>query len=242
VRLPELPPTLRLAAAAAVLVLAGTSRGDSLVLGVLVVLLAGRPTALVAVGGAFVASAWRWGDSSLEALAGAQAVLGPAGGVGPAPAAAGAWLAAAALVAAAARRPHPLEAAALGAAAAAVLAGPAPGGDLPVRVIVALGVAGASFGLGHLRASRPRVDRPVGWLGAVLGLGALAAVAPDAPAWPPRVALDPVVEGALLALAAGVAVLAGALALQRARWRTPGVPPIVARPRAGLSARGDRPR
>ena len=241
-RLPELPATLRLAAAAAALVLAVSSRGDSLVLGVLLVVLAGRPTALVAVGGALVASAWRWGDSSLEALAGAQAVLGPAGGVGPAPAAAAAWRAAAARVAAVARRPDPLEAAAVGAATAAVLAGPAPGGDLPVRVIVALGVAGASFGLGHLRASRPRADRLVGWLGAVLGLGALVAVAPDAPAWPPRVALDPVLEGALLAVAGGAAVLAGAQALRRARWRTPGVPPIVARPRAGLSARGDRPR
>jgi hypothetical protein len=228
------------AVALAALVLAVSSRGDTVVLGLLLLALGPRPAALVAVGGALVASAWRWGDSSLEALAGAQAVLGPAGGVGPAPAAAGSWLAAAALLLAVARRPEPWSAAAVGAAAAAVVAGPAPGGELPVRVIVGVGVAAGAFALGHLRVAHRTLDRLLAGVAALAGVGAVAAVAPDAPTWPPSTELDLVAEGALLA-AATVAVALTALAvLARARWSTPGVPPIVARPRARLPARGDR--
>lgn len=245
----ELPPVATVAVAAGALVLAVASRGDLLVLGLLLALLAPTPATVVAVAGALTAVAWRWGDASLEALAGAQAVLGPAGGVGPGPAAAGSWLAAAALVLAVAptRRQGGsltigVAAAAVGAAAAAVLAGPAPGGELPVRVIVGFGLAAGALGLARLRELRPVLHRALAWTGAGCGVGALLAVAPDAPAWPPRTTVDAAVEGIVLAGAAMALAVAGHAVVGRARWRTTGVPPIVARPRTDLSAGDHHPR
>jgi hypothetical protein len=211
-------------------VLGVASRGEALVLGVLLVALELRPATVVAVGGALLASSWRWGTTSLEALAGAQAVLGPAGGVGPAAAATGSWLAAAALVLALGRRPDPLRIVPAGVVAAAVLAGPAPGGDLPVRVFVALGAAAAALGLAQLRAGRRRVDRALELLAALVGLGAVAAVAPDAPSWPPSIELADVGEGLALAASAAAALLAGVLAWRRARWSGRGSTPNVAQP------------
>ncbi len=72
-----------------------------LVLAALLGAAAWRPLPAVAVAAALVATSWRWGSTSLEAVAGAQAVLGPAGLVGPSTAAASSWLAALALVLAA---------------------------------------------------------------------------------------------------------------------------------------------
>lgn len=88
---------LRTAAAAAAVVLAVLARGDVLVLGALLCMVAWRPPAL-AVLPALVAASWRWGSTSLDALAGAQAVLGPAGFVGPTAAAGASWLAAIAIL------------------------------------------------------------------------------------------------------------------------------------------------
>ncbi len=95
----------------------------------------------------------RWGSPSLEAVAGAQSVLGPGGVVGPASAAASAWFTAAALVLASPRaagreddaaagssRRHRLRPAALvvalatGSTAALVVAGPELAVDLPLRL------------------------------------------------------------------------------------------------------------
>jgi hypothetical protein len=73
--------------------LAVLSRGDALVVATLLALAAWRPLPVAALGAALVASSWRWGSTSLEALAGAQAVLGPAGWVGPTAAALSSWLA-----------------------------------------------------------------------------------------------------------------------------------------------------
>ncbi len=95
---------VRIAASAAALLLAVLSRGDAFVLAALLTLAAWHLPALPAVLAALLATSWRWGSTSLEAWAGAQAVLGPAGVVGPGRAAAGAWCAAAALVLAAPRR------------------------------------------------------------------------------------------------------------------------------------------
>jgi hypothetical protein len=78
--------------------LAVLSRGDVLVLAPLLAITAWRPQALAALLPALLASGWRWGSTSLEAVAGAQAVLGPAGFVGSFPDAASAWLAAIAIV------------------------------------------------------------------------------------------------------------------------------------------------
>ena len=66
-------------------------------------LAAWRPVAAAAVAAALAATAWRWSSSSLEDIAGAQAVLGPAGWVGPALGAAGSGLAALAVLLAAPR-------------------------------------------------------------------------------------------------------------------------------------------
>src|SRR5690606_3159957 len=82
---------------------AALSRGDALVLGAALALAAWRPLAAVGVAAAVAASSLRWGTTSLEALAGGQEVLGPAGWVGPTSAAAASWLAAAAVLLAAGR-------------------------------------------------------------------------------------------------------------------------------------------
>jgi hypothetical protein len=224
------PPWAVLGAAAGAVVLGVASRGEAIVLGLLLVALELRPTTLLAVAGALTASSWRWGTTSLEALAGAQAVLGPAGGVGPSSAAAGAWLGAAALVLALARRPDPRRVLPAGIVAASVLAGPAPGGDLPIRVIVAVAAAAAAYGLGLLRAGRPGLDRALAAVAAAAGIGAVLAVAVDAPGWPPATALADAWEGVVLG--AGGAGLALLLVRLRPRppWSTPEVGPNVVRP------------
>lgn len=232
------PSGLATAAAAAAVVLLGASRGDATVAGVVLLVVVPRPATVPAVAGALVASSWRWGTSSLEALAGAQAVLGPAGGVGPTAAAVGSWLAGAALLLALARYDEALTAAAVGAAVSAVVAGPAPGGELPVRVLAGVGVALAAYGLGRARVGAPRLDAALAWLGAAAGVGAVLAVAPDAPRWPPVVRGHEVLEGAVLAVAAALAVHVATALWDGARWRTRGVPPIVRRSRAGVPTRG----
>ena len=57
-----------------------------------------RPLPAVAIVSALAATAWRWSSTALEDIAGAQAVLGPAGRRRPAAAAVAAWLGALAIV------------------------------------------------------------------------------------------------------------------------------------------------
>jgi hypothetical protein len=95
---------VRWAAGWAVIVLAVLSRGDVLVLAALLALVSWRPSSAVALVAALLATGWRWGSTALEAVSGAQAVLGPAGWVGSGRVAASSWLAALAIVAAAPRR------------------------------------------------------------------------------------------------------------------------------------------
>lgn len=215
------------AAAVAALVLAITSRGELAVLAILLVLPDVSLASVVAVLGAVVASSWRWGTTSLEALAGAQAVLGPAGGVGPAGAAAGSWLAALALLLALSRGSEPVRFAAIGATVAAVLAGPAPGGELPVRVAVGVGAAAAAYGLAWWRSDHGATDRAVAWASAAAGIGALVAVAAAGKAQPATVELDLVLQGGLIATAAGAIALLAARAGPGARWREGRVSPTV---------------
>jgi hypothetical protein len=89
---------LRAAALAAALVLALLSRGDVIVLMGLLAFVAWRPLPALAVASALSATAWRWSSTALEDIAGAQAVLGPAGLVDPPTSAVAAWLGAAAVV------------------------------------------------------------------------------------------------------------------------------------------------
>ena len=211
---------LRTAAAAAALVLAVLSRGDVLVLAALLVIAAWRPWALAVVP-AMLASAWRWGSTSLDALAGAQAVLGPAGFVGPAAAAAASWLAAAAVLASvpAARvggmdvpnrdadAPNlvlgPL---AVGAAAAAIVAGPAAGGELWIRLVATVVAAAAALAIARLRASRPRAGRAIDVVGVVAAGGALGAVIPNAPGWAGTFERHALTQGIVLAVAAATLI------------------------------------
>jgi hypothetical protein len=127
---------LRLAAVAAAATLALTSSGEVVLLGVVL----GLAAADVATGAvtvvACLALAVRWGATSLDALAGAQAVLGPGGAVGPPSAMAASWCAAGALVLAS---PRGWAALAFGSAAGLGLAGPSPatGGDVGLRLAAA---------------------------------------------------------------------------------------------------------
>jgi hypothetical protein len=131
---------LRVALLAAAFVLAVSSRGDLVVLTAMLGLGVGRPASALAAAGALAATLVRWGSPSLEAIAGAQAVVGPAGWTGSNVAVAAVWLAGAALVLASRprRRGTPLStaiaAAPFAVAAADVVVGPSAGGAIVLRV------------------------------------------------------------------------------------------------------------
>lgn len=222
---------LRGGAAAAAIVLAVISEGDTIVLGLLLAAAVGRPVGLAVVP-ALVAASWRFASTSLGALAGAQAVLGPAGLVGPVSGAAASWSAAAVLVlvtpaggvgvGAGARsdgRPRwrrasiaapGLATVALGVAAGQVVAGPSFGADWLVRVGAAvLGVA-VAVAVGSIRAGRER------WLDGAALVAALAAVVlatAGAPTWSGTVDTSAARTGALVAIAVVGAAAVGARAV-----------------------------
>ena len=129
----------------------------------------------MALASALASAAWRWGSASLEDVAGAQAVLGPAGWVDPPMAAAGSWLAALALVLVSPALPPRVGWVAAGASAAVVVAGPGPG-DLWVRALAVVLATFAAALVAHRTTGRRWVDP----LAVVAGLGALALTAPDA--------------------------------------------------------------
>lgn len=210
------PRAIYLALAAATVVLGVSSRGDALVLASVLAGVVGLRVAASAVVLAVIASSWRWGSTSLEALSGAQAVLGPAGGVGPATAALGSWLAGVAILFALAR-PTEVEgwfgavevarAAAAGVAVSAVLAGPAPGGDLLARAVVGLGVSAAAVGLAMVRNGRTFLHPAIDGLSLAAGLGGVVSVSRSAPSWPPSIERVAVGEGVVIALATAGLVL-----------------------------------
>ena len=231
---------LRAAALVAAVVLAGLSRGDVLVLSALLAVGAWRPLPALAVTSALVGTAWRWSSTALDDIAGAQAALGPAGFVDPPAAALGAWLGALAIVlatpnlleawlfdraqAGALTREQPrwlaralewLPPLASGAAAAVVVAGPAPGGDLWARIIASVVAIGAA----RVVAARRRVmNRHLVLDGsaALLGVGGVVAVGVDALPLDGILDADALVEGLVLAVAVGLLTTAGgALAVSR---------------------------
>jgi hypothetical protein len=256
---------VRTGAAAAALLLAVLSRGDVLVLGALLAVVAWRLPALALVP-ALVAAGWRFGSTSLEALAGAQAVLGPAGLVDPVRGAVASWCAAVAVVllvpagvgSMAARMSRPggpnlardgdvgarmsrrgaatlawrpvLVAAATGASAAVVVAGPAPGGDLWVRVVAALTATALATGVGALRASGVRARRVLDVAGVVAAIATVPLLVGEAPGWGGTVDGGALRTGLVLAAAVlAVAVAAPpTLAAARAHRRSSG--PDVASP------------
>ena len=133
--------------------LAATTTGDAFVAAALLALAVGDGIAAVTVVAAITATVVRWGSSSLTAVAGAQAVLGPAGVTGGVLDAASSWLAAAAV--ALTRGPGPPFVPA-GVLAGVLVAGIAIGEpiDVVVRIAVsAVGVA-AAFGAARLLPTR----------------------------------------------------------------------------------------
>ena len=145
-----------------------SSTGDVVLLGALLGIAAGDVLAAAAAVLAALSFAVRWGATSLEAIAGAQSVLGPGGAVAPALAGASSWCGALALLL---LSPRDWRAAAFGLAAAIGVAGPmgSSGADLAVRVAASAVGAGVALGVG--RVVPPAVGRP-----AALGLAGLAAV------------------------------------------------------------------
>jgi hypothetical protein len=229
---------LRAAALTAALLLAALSRGDVIVLAALLAVGAWRPLPAMAIAASLVATAWRWSSTALEDIAGAQAVLGPAGIVDPPPSAVAAWLGAFAIVLATpdvvaaagrdamGRLPRPVPVAlswlpplAAGATAALVLAGPAPGGSVWVRVVAT--IAGTALAAWLVRRpAAPEHRQLLERAAAGLGLASLVAVAIDAPGLDEVLDIDALVEGAVLAVAAGtLACAAGAAMVHQQRAR-----------------------
>jgi hypothetical protein len=141
------------------------------VLAVLLGIAAADLAAGVVAVAAILTFAVRWGSTSLDAIAGAQAVLGPGGAVGPVTAAAATWCAATAQVLAA---PPGWPAAAFGAAAALGVAGPAPG--RPLDVAVRVGATAAAMVVA-MAAGRRLPRRPAQLTALVLAAAALALAA-----------------------------------------------------------------
>ena len=152
-------PIVTLVAAGGALTLAVSSRGDGLVLAVALATVAVRPVRIAGAVGALLGSLLRWGTTSLGAIAGAQAVLGPAGWTGSGAAVASAWAGALALVAATPGRLAPrggraLAAAPFGATAALVVIGPGPGGAVGLRVVAAVAASALAWLVAGARERR----------------------------------------------------------------------------------------
>ncbi len=212
---------VRTSAAGAAAVLAVLSRGDVLVLAALLVVVAWRPAA-VAVVPALVASAWRWGSTSLDAVAGAQAVLGPAALVGPTSAAVASLSAALAILAGVPGRSldgaspnrgprgaQLMVAMATGAAVAAVVAGPGVGGEIWVRVVVGAVASVGAAGVARLRTRGDSVGRVLDGGAALAALVACIAASRAAPAWTGTVDSGAVGEGVVVALAVVIVGVVG---------------------------------
>lgn len=134
----------RAALLAGALALALTSRGDVVVLALLLGFGSARRSSGIAAAAALAAALVRWGSPGLGAIAGAQGVLGPAGWTGSSFAVASAWLGATALVLAAVSLDRrsvvvtALSVSPFAIAAADLVVGPAPGGALALRVVASV--------------------------------------------------------------------------------------------------------
>ena len=98
---------------------------------------------------------------------------------------------------------------AIGATAAAVLAGPSLGGAWWLRVATTVVATGLAFGVSGLRSRR---ERPIDALAIASGLGAVALVAADAPGWSGTVDGAGVQTGLLVAVAVTAVATVGARA------------------------------
>lgn len=168
------PPWLGLGCGAAAVLLTLLGAGDVLLLALLLAPVAARRALGVVL--ACVSLGLRIGATSLTAIAGAQAVLGPAGLAGPPQQAASAWAAGLALVLAAR---NAATAVPLGLAAGLVLAGPSPATprDAAVRVAGAVFGVGAAFAWTRLSGGSDRLAAQASRLPAFAGAVALALAA-----------------------------------------------------------------
>jgi hypothetical protein len=148
----DAPRLVALGAGAGAIVITVTATGDVLLLGVLLGLAA--LDAVVGAGAVLVglAALGRWGSTSLAAVAGAQAVLGPAGWTGSATAVLSSWSGALALLLLAPPRLVPVLA--FGLAAAELVAGPAVGtgslgGPLALRVAASAAAVAVAWACAH---------------------------------------------------------------------------------------------
>lgn len=191
---------LRLSAAGAAVVLAVSSTGHIAVLAVLLAVLVAQPAAVGAVLLAGIAVLERWGTPSLDAVAGAQSVLGPGGIVGPEAAAASAWFAALALVLAAPRLAGDDAGPAGERAGRRLPPGGALVGALALGAAAAAAVAGPDFETGGLLR-----------LGATAGAVLVAAVVSSL-RWP-QVTAGLALAAGIVAAALGVTVATGRMGL-----------------------------
>ncbi|HUR18447.1 MAG TPA: hypothetical protein VMZ51_05850 [Acidimicrobiales bacterium] len=160
---------MRTVAGVGAAVLALSSSGEIVLLAVLLGVAAGDTVvgavAVLATG----AAALRWGTTSLDAIAGAQTVLGPAVAVGPLVAVGSAWCAAAALILIKAPGPG---AVVFGLTAGLIAAGPSGGpGPVAVRIAAAALGAGLAVAAQHRAPSAARPAAMVLAAGAVILAG-----------------------------------------------------------------------
>lgn len=147
---------LRLGAAAAATALAITSSGEVVLLACLLALVAADVRAGAAATAALLALAVRWGSTSLDAISGAQSVLGPGATVGSLAEVAASWSAAAALALAA--PPGWWPAVAFGSTAAIAVAGTA-GDPADVALRLAAAAAGVAVAVAGSRRLPPGTAR-----------------------------------------------------------------------------------
>ncbi|HVM03591.1 MAG TPA: hypothetical protein VM242_00315 [Acidimicrobiales bacterium] len=148
---------LRLGAAAAAAALALTSSGEVVLLACLLALVAADVRAGAAAAAALLALAVRWGSTSLDAISGAQSVLGPGATLGSPAEVAASWSAAAALVLSA--PPGWWPAVAFGSTAALAVAGTA-GGPADVALRLGAAAAGVAVTVAVGRRLAPGTARP----------------------------------------------------------------------------------
>lgn len=157
---------LRTGAGAGAAVLALSSSGEVVLLAVLLGVAAGELLAGVVAMLAVGSVAIRWGTTSVDAITGAQTVLGPAAAVGPLVAAASTWCAAAALILVKARG---LTAYLFGLTAGIIAVGPA-GAPEAVAIRVVAAAVGAALALTAQRWAPPATRT----VALALGAGAVA--------------------------------------------------------------------
>lgn len=166
------PDELRSAAGVGAAALTLTSSGEVVLLAALLGLAAGELMAAVVAMLATGAVALRWGTTSLEAITGAQSVLGPGVTVGPIAAVAATWCAAAALVLV---RVRGWGALVFGITAGLVAVGPGPGTLDLALLRGGAAVFGAALAMGAQRWAPP-ASRAVA-LGLAAGAVVLAVLA-----------------------------------------------------------------